>query len=263
MLFRSVSFTSYTYDVVLDLYFAQARFYDQNTRRFISIDPIKDGVNWYAYCGNNPVVFVDPSGLVIVFIDPGHGGSELGARGLLVLPTRDLPGRPFIPLLLNEKDMNLDIAQRVSDILEANDITVIMSRTTDVDILPDERAKLANESNADLFVSIHHNSSSPFKSGTMVIYPLLERHGERSDISKQIAENINNLVSTNTGLKNLGVSESNLRVLNLTNMPAILTETGYMGTRDIQFLLMPENRQKVAESIAEGIMSYVSTLTCK
>jgi len=58
-----IGFTSYTYDKVLDLYFAQARFYDQNDRRFISVDPIKDGVNWYAYCGNSPVVFVDPSGL--------------------------------------------------------------------------------------------------------------------------------------------------------------------------------------------------------
>ena len=62
---NAVGFTSYTYDTVLDIYFAQARFYDQNTRRFISVDPIKDGINWYAYCGNNPVVFVDPSGLVI------------------------------------------------------------------------------------------------------------------------------------------------------------------------------------------------------
>ena len=61
---NAIGFTSYTYDIVLDIYFAQARFYDANSRRFISVDPIKDGVNWYAYCGNNPVVFVDPSGLV-------------------------------------------------------------------------------------------------------------------------------------------------------------------------------------------------------
>jgi len=60
---NAVSFTSYTYDKVLDLYFAQARFYDANSRRFISVDPIKDGVNWYAYCGNSPTVFVDPLGL--------------------------------------------------------------------------------------------------------------------------------------------------------------------------------------------------------
>jgi len=63
---NAVSFTSYTYDVVLDLYFAQARFYDANSRRFTQVDPIKDGINWYAYCGNNPIVFVDPSGLTEV-----------------------------------------------------------------------------------------------------------------------------------------------------------------------------------------------------
>ena len=62
---NAIGFTSYTYDKVLDLYFAQARFYDANIRRFIAIDPIKDGVNWYAYCGNNPIVFVDPTGLKI------------------------------------------------------------------------------------------------------------------------------------------------------------------------------------------------------
>jgi len=60
---NAVGFTSYTYDTVLDLYFAQARFYDQNDRRFTQVDPIKDGINWYAYCEGNPVVFVDPSGL--------------------------------------------------------------------------------------------------------------------------------------------------------------------------------------------------------
>jgi len=73
-----IGFTSYTYDKVLDLYFAQARFYDQNDRRFISVDPIKDGVNWYAYCGNSPTVFVDPSGLAAVSIinyTNKHGGT--------------------------------------------------------------------------------------------------------------------------------------------------------------------------------------------
>ena len=70
-----IGFTSYTYDKVLDLYFAQARFYDQNDRRFISVDPIKDGVNWYAYCGNSPTVFVDPSGLKIVVFNYNRPGS--------------------------------------------------------------------------------------------------------------------------------------------------------------------------------------------
>jgi len=60
---NAIGFTSYTYDVVLDKFFAQARMYDQNNRRFMASDPIKDGLNWYAYVGNSPIVFIDPLGL--------------------------------------------------------------------------------------------------------------------------------------------------------------------------------------------------------
>ena len=67
MLFRSIGFTSYTYDVVLDKFFAQARFYDASNRRFLSIDPIKDGTNWYAYVGNSPLVWIDPTGLAACY----------------------------------------------------------------------------------------------------------------------------------------------------------------------------------------------------
>jgi RHS repeat-associated protein len=45
------------------LYYAKARWYDPATGRFTTVDPVKDGVNWYAYCGSNPVGFVDPMGL--------------------------------------------------------------------------------------------------------------------------------------------------------------------------------------------------------
>ena len=60
---NAVGFTSYTYDVVLDLHFAQARFYDADVRRFTQLAPVKDGVNWYAYCDNSLVIFVDSLGL--------------------------------------------------------------------------------------------------------------------------------------------------------------------------------------------------------
>ncbi len=43
--------------------YLRARYYDSNIKRFITEDPIKDGLNWYAYAGNNPVMYVDPSGL--------------------------------------------------------------------------------------------------------------------------------------------------------------------------------------------------------
>jgi len=57
------NYTGYTYDYVLDLYFAQNRFYNPDTRQFITQDPIKSGMNWYVYCDANPLVNVDWWGL--------------------------------------------------------------------------------------------------------------------------------------------------------------------------------------------------------
>jgi RHS repeat-associated protein len=58
-----LSFASYSWDETLDLWYAQARLYDSESPRFIQQDPIKDGKNWYSYAENNPVSYVDPSGL--------------------------------------------------------------------------------------------------------------------------------------------------------------------------------------------------------
>ena len=65
---NAIGFTSYTYDVVLDKFFAQTRIYDASNRRFTQIDPIKDGLNWYTYVGNNPTRFIDPLGLEKVLL---------------------------------------------------------------------------------------------------------------------------------------------------------------------------------------------------
>ena len=56
-------FTGHVYDVVLDLYYADARFYDATSRQWMAEDPAKDGLNWYQYCNNNPATYWDPTGL--------------------------------------------------------------------------------------------------------------------------------------------------------------------------------------------------------
>ena len=56
---NSNNYTGYTWDEVLDLYFAQNRFYDSADHQFTQEEPIKDGENWYGYCGNNPIVYFD------------------------------------------------------------------------------------------------------------------------------------------------------------------------------------------------------------
>ena len=65
------NYTGYTYDDVLGIYYAQNRFYDAGIKRFIKEDPIKDGMNWYSYVGNNPVNKIDPLGLVSYSITSG------------------------------------------------------------------------------------------------------------------------------------------------------------------------------------------------
>ena len=57
------NYTGYTWDITLKLYFAQNRFYDASNHRFTQEDAVKDGTNWYVYCGNEPVLQVDPYGL--------------------------------------------------------------------------------------------------------------------------------------------------------------------------------------------------------
>ena len=57
------TFTGHIYDTTLDIYFAEARFYDANNRTWLAMDPMKDGGNWYQYCFSNPTTFYDPTGL--------------------------------------------------------------------------------------------------------------------------------------------------------------------------------------------------------
>jgi RHS repeat-associated protein len=70
-----VSFTSYAWDLTLELYFAQNRFYDADEHRFTQPDPVKDGGNWYVYCGANPLIATDPLGMLAV-MKYGEGSSD-------------------------------------------------------------------------------------------------------------------------------------------------------------------------------------------
>ena len=72
------TFTGHIYDPVLDIYFAEARFYDATNRTWMAMDPIKDGLNWYQYCLSNPIGFIDRNGKVSVHLDDGIGEGEPG-----------------------------------------------------------------------------------------------------------------------------------------------------------------------------------------
>ena len=78
------TYTGHIFDTTLDIYFAEARFYDAQTRTWLAMDPIKDGGNWYQYCFSNPVTFVDWLGLAASKFSPyGCGSLSAGLSAAL------------------------------------------------------------------------------------------------------------------------------------------------------------------------------------
>ena len=91
------NYTGYEYDDVLGIYYAQNRFYDAGIKRFVQEDPIKDGMNWYAYVGNNPINKIDPTGLAewMDYGDDTSAGQQLAAQTKTVdYPPLQIPAVP-------------------------------------------------------------------------------------------------------------------------------------------------------------------------
>ena len=168
-----------------------------------------------------------------IVVDAGHGGSNPGAV---------YQGR-------RESDDALRLATAVGKILEANGYDVTYTRTSDVTQSVGQKAAIANEEGADLFVSIHRNAGEypgQYSGVQTLIY-------DDSGIKKQMAENIDaNLAEL--GFRNAGVSiRPNLVVLNSTQMPALLVEAGFIDS-DTDNRLFDSRFQAMAQAIADGIM---------
>lgn len=195
---------------------------------------------------------------MIVVIDAGHGGVDVGAIAL------DENGEEIKDengeLLLVEKDLNLYIAQMTQKYLEDKNIKVLMTRSDDTfegtnkeNLLA--RAQLANDANACLFVSIHNNSAtSPTANGTEVCYTS-KSSGRYGISSEELAKNILYPVVNATGLYNRGITDRpNLAVLKYTSMPAVLVECAFLSCEtDRQILMNQSKLDDIAFGIAQGI----------
>lgn len=175
----------------------------------------------------------------IVVLDIGHGGSDAGAVG---------NG-------LTEKEINFNQGMALYKLLEADsNIKVYMTRDTDVYQTLKFRATLANEIDADLFVSIHNNSASSSVTGTETLYYPSTTDTRGEAIAKLVQDGI---VKT-CGTKNRGIKpRSDLYVLNSTNMPAILIETGFISNASEAQLINSKTfidkwAKSVYSSIVEG-----------
>lgn len=171
-----------------------------------------------------------------IALDAGHGGSDPGAV---------YKGR-------QEKEDTLDLALAVGDILKKNGIDVYYTRTTDEYETPFKKATDANNSGADLFVSIHRNSSenpNQYSGVETLVY-------SDTGLKAEVARNINNQLE-DAGFKNLGVDErKNLVVLKRTKMPAVLVEAGFINN-DKDNYLFDEEFDSIAQAIADGILESI------
>lgn len=171
-----------------------------------------------------------------IALDAGHGGSDPGAV---------YKGR-------QEKEDTLDLTLAVGDILKKNGIDVYYTRTTDEYETPFKKATDANNSGADLFVSIHRNSSenpNQYSGVETLVY-------SDTGLKAEVARNINNQLE-DAGFKSLGVDErKNLVVLKRTKMPAVLVEAGFINN-DKDNYLFDEEFDSIAQAIADGILESI------
>lgn len=183
----------------------------------------------------------------VIVIDPGHGGSDPGAIGKV--------------LGVTDANVGLTVGQKLRDLLEAQGATVIMTRDTDVRVGLNDRPAMANAAEADIFVSIHANSSTKTEpSGIQVYYYAPSTNANlyaQSYIRKDLASKVSSGLQAATGTSSV-VMTSNLAVLRENDRPCILVETGFLSNAAEEALLATnEYRQKLANGIYQGILNYL------
>lgn len=217
-------------------------------------------------------------GVRTIAIDPGHGGIDGGTS---------------INFGMVEKDLTLDTGLRVETLLENQGLRVVMTRRDDVAVSLADRARIANEAHADLFVSIHVNWLPKRSARGFETYylgasddPFLIRLAKRENLnsgytltdsrrlleaiykdhrrkaSRELAGNIQSslyqvLSRENPGVISRGVMQAPFVVLVATEMPAALAEVACLSNEgEARRLAIPSYRQDIATGLARGILSF-------
>ncbi|MGH2403001.1 MAG: N-acetylmuramoyl-L-alanine amidase [bacterium] len=172
----------------------------------------------------------------VVAIDAGHGGRDMGATG---------------PTGLQEKDLVLDIAQRVRELLVKAGIRVVMTRETDVYVDLAERPRAGRAQGATVFVSIHGNASTrPATTGSETYYLMPQ--------SLALGQMIQDELAKVAVIASRGVKTANFLVLRENDVPAVLVEVGYLSNPEEETRLRTEAlRQRLAEAIMRGVQRFL------
>ncbi len=196
--------------------------------------------------GDAPAPQITLAGKKVV-LDAGHGGEDAGAIG---------------PHGVREKDVNLAITLKAADILRQQGAAVTLARSDDSYVDLYQRAAVANNINADVFVCIHADAT-PNRTiggtGTYTYAPagtaLSQQRGQRLSL----ARDLQNEASASLGLHDRGVFEDNFEVLRCTLMPAALIEVAFISNPAEEKLLADASfQQQAASAIARGIAKFLT-----
>lgn len=176
-----------------------------------------------------------------IVLDAGHGGKDNGTSYEEE----------------KEKDINLAVVEKMKGILEQNGFTVVLTRETDEFISLDERVDIANQLEADLFISIHCNDYPQDTSikGLECYYP------EGSIDGESYAKSIVEILKMRGNIATRNAKPEDYRVLRNTKMPAVLIELGFISNREERESLADNDYQmKMAEELVECILQNVDKL---
>ncbi|MCL2483814.1 MAG: N-acetylmuramoyl-L-alanine amidase [Firmicutes bacterium] len=179
--------------------------------------------------------------MITVVLDAGHGGTDSGA----VYASR------------LEKNDNLKLTLKISELLKACGVNVVHTRHTDVFVPLSERSAISNRIGADLFISIHRNSSAHSSSNGLETYVFLAP----SQSTLKLAENIHKQLLGTSGMIDNGIKRATFSVLKSTSAPSILLEVGYLSNAEDN-RLFDQNLDSNAQSIANAIMEHFN-ISCK
>jgi len=219
-----------------------------------------------------------------IVIDPGHGGHDVGTTG---------------PEGLREKDLVLDVSKRLGELIEARmGSEVIFTRSDDTFVSLTKRTAIANDAKADLFLSIHANSSTLRSAAGVETYylnfttsksalevaarenagsqqtifelqDLLEKIALKDKVeeSREFASRIQSSLfsvsaKNDAHARDRGVKKAPFVVLIGASMPSVLAEIGFISNaHDEGIMRHAEYRQRLAEALYKGLASYASTLS--
>ena len=209
-----------------------------------------------------PQVFESRPDVRRIVIDAGHGGKDSGAcnhtYGIM------------------EKDLALDVARRLKNLLEGADFEVVMTRDSDVYIPLGQRPKVANRAKADLFVSLHFNAAASTAASGFESYALTPQFqasskyrrptgkdairyqgNEQDPWNALITYHLERALVQRLGGPDRGMKRARWAVLKSLRCPGVLTELGFMShAATAKKLRLPAFRQTLAQALFEGIVAY-------